>query len=89
MIDENEWLIVGLIKSPHGINGKVKVKSFSDFEERFLKPGIRWIQKNNEPPRKLELITGKQQPGKENFIVSFKNINTRDHAERLKNIEFL
>ena len=33
MINENEWIVVGLITSPHGINGKVKVKSLSDFEE--------------------------------------------------------
>ena len=45
MINKNEWLIVGLITSCHGINGQVKVKSLSDFEERFLKPGVRWIQK--------------------------------------------
>ena len=52
MIDKNEWLIVGLITSCHGINGQVKVKSLSDFEERFLKPGIRWLQKENESPSK-------------------------------------
>ena len=45
MTDENEWLVVGIITSPHGINGKLKVKSQSDFEERFTKPGKRWIQK--------------------------------------------
>ena len=45
MIDKNEWMVVGLITSCHGINGQVKVKSFSDFEERFSKPGIRWLQK--------------------------------------------
>ena len=36
MINKNEWLTVGLITSCHGINGQVKVKSLSDFEERFL-----------------------------------------------------
>ena len=50
MIIKEEWLVVGLITSCHGINGQVKVKSLSDFEERFLKPGIRWLQKENEPP---------------------------------------
>ena len=28
MIDENDWLVVGLITSPHGINGKVNRKLF-------------------------------------------------------------
>ena len=84
MIDENEWLVVGLITSPHGIKGKIKVKSLSDFNERFLNPGKRWIQKENEPPLELELISGFKQPGKETFILTFKGINTRNHAEKLK-----
>ena len=47
MIDKNELMVVGLITSCHGIKGQVKVKSLSDFEERFLKPGMRWLQKEN------------------------------------------
>ena len=89
MLNENEWLTVGLITSCHGINGQVKVKSLSDFEERFLKPGIRWLQKENEPPSKIELISGFNQPGKETFIVKLRGINTRNHAEKLKNFKIL
>ena len=89
MINKNEWLIVGLITSCHGINGQLKVKSLSDFEERFLKPGIRWLQKENEPPSKIELISGFKQPGKEFFVVKLKGINTRNHAEQLKKFKIL
>ena len=89
MINKNEWLTVGLITSCHGINGQVKVKSLSDFEERFLKPGIRWLQKEDEPPSKIELISGFKQPGKETSIVKFQGINTRNHAEQLKNLKIL
>ena len=89
MINNNEWLTVGLITSCHGINGQVKIKSLSDFEERFLKPGIRWLQKENEHPTKIELLSGFKQPGKETFIVKLKGINTRDHAEQLKKFKIL
>jgi len=89
MKNKNEWLTVGLITSCHGINGQVKVKSLSDFEERFLKPGIRWLQKENEPPSKIELISGFKQPGKETFIVRLQGINTRNHAEQLKKFKIL
>ena len=89
MINNNEWLIVGLITSCHGINGQLKVKSLSDFEERFLKPGLRWLQKENELPSKIELISGFKNPGKETFIVRFKGISTRNHAEKLKNYKIL
>jgi len=89
MINKNERLTVGLITSCHGINGQVKVKSLSDFEERFLKPGIRWLQQENEHPSKIELISGFKQPGKEIFIVKFQGINTRNRAEQLKKFKIL
>ena len=89
MINNEEWLIVGLITSCHGINGQVKIKSLSDFEERFLTPGMRWLQKENEPPSKIELISGFKNPGKETFILRFKGISTRNHAEKLKNCKIL
>ena len=89
MINKNEWLTVGFITSCHGINGQVKVKSLSDFEERFLKPGMRWLQKEDEPPSKIELISGFKQPGKETFIVKLKEINSRNHAEQLKKFKIL
>ena len=89
MINNSEWLVVGLITSCHGINGKVKVKSLSDFEERFVEPGMRWLQKENEPPLKIELISGFKQPGKEIFIVKLKGVNTRNHAEQFKKFKIL
>ena len=89
MIKKDEWLIVGLITSCHGINGQVKVKSLSDFEERFLEPGMRWLQKENEPPSKIELISGFKQPGKETFIIKFQGINNRNHAEQIKKYKLL
>ena len=89
MIKHNEWLVVGLITSPHGINGKIKVKSLSDFEERFTKQGKRWIQKEKEIPQELELTSGFKQPGKESFIIALKGINSRDKAESIKGFKVL
>ena len=89
MINHNEWLVVGLITSPHGINGKLKVKSLSDFDERFTKPGKRWLQTKNTIPEKFELISGFKLPGKESFIISLKDINDRNQAENLKGYSIL
>ena len=89
MINKDEWLTVGLITSCHGINGQVKIKSLSDFEERFLKPGIRWLQIENELPSKIELLSGFKQPGKETFIVKFQGIDSRNHAEQLKKFKIV
>ena len=89
MINKNEWLVVGLITSCHGIKGQLKVKSLTDFEERFLKPGMRWLQKENEPPLEMKLTSGFRQPGRETFIISFEGINTRNDAEQLKKFKIL
>ena len=78
-----------MITSCHGINGQLKVKSLSDFEERFLKPGMRWLQKENEPPSKVELTSGFKQPGKENFIIKFQGINDRNHADQFRKYKIL
>ena len=89
MIDEKEWLVVGLISSPHGINGKLKVKSLSDFDERFTKPGTRWLQKKSENPIEIELTSGFKQPGKESFIISLDGIINRNQSERFVNYKIL
>ena len=89
MINKNEWLVVGLITSCHGIKGQLKVKSLTDFEERFLKPGTRWLQKENEPPLEMKLTSGFRQPGKATFIISLEGINTRNDAEQIKKFKIL
>ena len=89
MINHNDWLIVGLITSPQGINGEIKVKSLSDFEERFTKPGKRWIQKENEIPIEFELTSGFKKPGKEFYIIRFREITNRNQAEQLRGCKIL
>ena len=89
MTKMTDWLVVGKITAPHGIDGKLKVKSLSDFEERFLKPGSRWLQKEREEPVKYELISGFQKPGKTIYIITMKGIETRDQAEKLKKQKIL
>ena len=36
MINHNKWLVVGFITSPHGINGKIKVKFKQPGKESFI-----------------------------------------------------
>ena len=83
MIKNTNWLIVGEITSPHGIHGKLRVKSLSDFEERFTKPGSRWLEQGKEEPTQFELTYGYKKPGKDIYIVTFKGISFRDQAEKL------
>ena len=89
MNQEIEWLVVGIITSSHGIKGELKVKSLSDFSERFTKPGKRWLQLDNKEPTVFNLISGFKKPGKDIFIISLETIEDRNSAEKFKNYKLL
>ncbi len=77
------WLTIGMIVAPQGLRGEVRVNPSSDFPARFKTPGSRWLQKNNENPKKIQLVKGRQIPGKSIYVVSFEGINDREKAELL------
>jgi len=81
MTEEINWLTVGKLVAPHGLRGEVRVNPSSDFPDRFIKPGNRWLQKNNDNPKKVKLLQGRRMPGKTTFIVAFAEISNRRQAE--------
>ena len=89
MIENEEWLVVGIITSSHGVEGKLNIKSLSDFKERFTQPGKRWIQKEDEEPIPYKLTAGIQKPGKNSFIISLEGIKNRNEADSLKRYKLL
>ena len=89
MIENKEWLVIGIVTSSHGVAGKLNIKSLSDFKERFTQPGKRWIQKNDEEPVPYNLKSGFQKPGKDLFIISLEGIKDRNQADNLKEYKLL
>ena len=89
MIENGDWLVIGVITSSHGVKGKLNVKSLSDFKERFTQPGRRWIQKNDEEPIPYNLTSGCQKPGKESFIISLEGIKDKNGANDLRQHKLL
>jgi 16S rRNA processing protein RimM len=89
MVSE-EWLEVGTIVSPQGLQGEVKVLSLSDFPERFVKKGQRWLRSpKGETPQLVTLQYGRNIPGKNLYIVKLTEINSREQAEALRNYKLL
>ncbi len=83
MIEDENWIEIGEFVSPQGLKGEIRINPSSDFPERFTHPGTRWIQKANEVPVEINLIKGKQIPGKSIYILSIEGISTRDAAEKI------
>ncbi len=84
-IMSEEFIEIGTIISPHGLKGEVKIYTESDFPERFETPGKRFLQRpNTETIESLTLQKGYSLPGKNLYIVNFKEITDRNQAEDLR-----
>ncbi|MEO0533476.1 MAG: ribosome maturation factor RimM [Cyanobacteria bacterium P01_A01_bin.123] len=84
------WLVIGKIVAPHGLHGEVRVYPNSDFPERFLDPGQRWLRSPSFPtPKPIQLVQGRFLHGKGLYVIKFADIQHRDQAEKLRNCELL
>jgi len=77
-----QYLEIGKIPAPHGINGEVKVIPLTDNPERYLDLDWVYIEKGTEL-NKHHISNVKFL--KNTVIVKFKEINNRNEAELLRN----
>lgn len=85
MTSPADWIEIGKIVGPQGLQGQLKVYPSSDFPERFLEPGTRWLQRRGQrEPEPIELTYGRDIPGKNLFIIEIDGIADRDEAEALR-----
>ncbi len=85
-----DWLTIGRIVGPHGLNGEVRVYPDSDFPERFEQPGERWLLKPGaSQPEPIKLLKGRLQAGKGLYILKLAGINYRAQAEALRDTQLL
>ena len=95
MEQQPELLVVGKIVAAQGLRGELRVNPLSDFPERFTKAGPRWLrppaQKRGPAaePQTVQLLSGRQLPGKELFVIRLEGINDRSSAEACVGQELL
>jgi 16S rRNA processing protein RimM len=79
-----QFVEIGKIVAAQGLKGEVRIYPSSDFPERFLQPGKRWIQRSpNSDPQTIELIKGRYLDGKGLYVVQFAAVDDREAAEAL------
>jgi ribosomal 30S subunit maturation factor RimM len=65
-----EWLEIGRIVAPQGVRGEVRVYPDSDFPERFLTPGERWLRRGPTlAPEAVTLVSGRFLSGKNLYVL--------------------
>jgi len=80
-----EWLEIGRIVAPQGLNGELRVYPDTDFPERFLEPGDRWLLKPGQTaPESVKLIAGRYLAGKGLYVIRLEGVTHRDQAEALR-----
>ena len=90
-----ELLVVGRIVAPQGLQGELRVNPLSDFPERFTQPGPRWLRKAggkddaSSDATPVQLLSGRQLPGKELFVIRLEGIQDRSAAEAVVGQELL
>ena len=81
----DDWLEIGRVVAPQGLDGSVRVYPNSDFPERFLTPGERWICKASDTqPAPIQLLAGRYLDGKGLYVLKLQGLTTRDEAEALR-----
>ena len=83
MKEKDKWMSIGEFVAPQGLKGDIRIKSSSDFPERFTQPGKRWIRKKNEFPTEIKLIKGTLIPGKSIYVLSLEGVKDRSSAEEI------
>lgn len=87
---DSTWIEIGHIVAPQGVRGELRVYPSSDFPERFLEPGTRWIQRPQQPePQPMDLVRGRTLEGKGLYVVKLDGIDDRTQAEALRGCALL
>lgn len=80
------WLTIGKIVGVQGPKGELRVYPDTDFPDRFVQPGDRWLLRPGKvEPEAVELTSGRYLDGKGLYIIRLAGISDRDSAEALRN----
>jgi 16S rRNA processing protein RimM len=88
--DLNEWIEIGRIVSPQGLKGEMRVYPDSDFPERFMTPGERWLLRSGaRQPESIQLQSGRFLDGKGLYVIRIEGIETISQAEFLRGAKLM
>lgn len=88
--DLNEWIEIGRIVSPQGLKGEMRVYPDSDFPERFMTPGERWLLRPGAKQlESIQLKAGRFLDGKGLYVIRIEGIESISQAEFLRGAKLM
>lgn len=86
----DRFIEVGKIVSTQGLKGEVRVYPNTDFPERFLEPGQRWLLRpGSKDPQPIKLLRGRYLDGKGLYVVQLEGFSTITEAEGLRDAQLM
>jgi 16S rRNA processing protein RimM len=84
------YLQIGTIVSPQGLDGEMRVYPDTDFPERFLVPGMRWLLRpGTSQPQEIKLISGRYIDGKNLYVIELEGVESRNQVEEMRGCKLL
>jgi 16S rRNA processing protein RimM len=88
--DLKDWMEIGKIVGVQGLQGEVRIYPDSDFPERFLTPGERWLLRPGAvQPESIQLEKGRYLDGKGLYVLRLQDITTREQADLLRGAKLM
>jgi 16S rRNA processing protein RimM len=88
--DLEDWMEIGKIVGVQGLKGEVRIYPDSDFPERFLEPGERWILRPGAlRPESIYLEKGRFLDGKGLYVLRLSDVNSREQADLLRGAKLM
>lgn len=89
-VSGDRLLEIGKIVGAQGLKGEVRVYPDSDFPERFVRSGVRWLLRPGATePQPITLVQGRYLNGKGLYVVQLEGITDRTQAEALQGSKLL
>ena len=88
--DLNDWMEIGKVVGPQGLQGEIRIYPDSDFPERFLVPGERWLLRpGTQNLEETYLEKGRFLEGKGLYVLRLRNVTSRDQADLLRGTKLM
>lgn len=82
---DDRLIEIGKIVGAQGLKGEVRVYPDSDFPERFIRSGTRWLLRPGAThPQPIMLLQGRYLGGKGLYVVQLEGVTDRTQAEALQ-----
>jgi 16S rRNA processing protein RimM len=85
-----DWMEIGKIVGVQGLQGEVRIYPDSDFPERFLAPGERWLLRPGAmEPEPVYLEKGRFLDSKGLYILRLRDVSSREQADLLRGAKLM